>query len=123
MARTFNTYGVPILSDDCRVLSNFTEHALREETVSFYGDGIQMCSFCFVDHLVDELVLLITGNYSGSINVCNPCEFMISHLAELMKARINYDVPAVEQPLTQDDPLQCQPLITLVERDWDGNPR
>ena len=56
----------------------------------------------------------MNGAHTGPINIGNPGEFTIRQLAELVRARINPELPLIEKPLPADDPTQRQPLIDLA---------
>ena len=83
----------------------------------------QTRSFCFVDDLVEGMIRLMNGNHTGPMNIGNPGEFTIRQLAELIRAKVNPDLPLIERPLPADDPLQRQPVIDLArkELDWEPN--
>ena len=59
---------------DGRVVSNFIVQALRNETITLYGDGQQTRSFCYVDDLIEGLVRLMNTpkGVTGPINIGNP---------------------------------------------------
>jgi len=120
--RIFNTYGPRMLPDDGRVVSNFIVQALRGEPLTLYGDGSQTRSFCFVDDLVEGMIRLMNGSHTGPMNIGNPGEFTIRQLAELVRARINPDLPLIEKPLPADDPLQRQPVIDLAKLELGWQP-
>jgi len=122
VARIFNTYGPRMLPDDGRVVSNFIVQALRGEPLTLYGTGSQTRSFCYVNDLVEGLIRLMNGAHTGPINIGNPAEFTIRELAELVRARINPDLPLIEQPLPADDPLQRQPVIALAQQELGWQP-
>jgi UDP-glucuronate decarboxylase len=61
--RIFNTYGPRMNQNDGRVVSNFIVQALRGEDITIYGDGSQTRSFCYMDDLLDGMMLLM--NYDG----------------------------------------------------------
>ena len=122
VVRIFNTYGPRMLPDDGRVVSNFIVQALKGEPLTLYGDGSQTRSFCYVDDLVEGLIRLMNGAHTGPINIGNPGEFTIRQLAELVRARINPDLPLIEQPLPADDPLQRQPVIALAQQELGWQP-
>ena len=111
-----------MLPDDGRVLSNFIVQALRGDPLTLYGGGGQTRSFCFVDDLVEGLIRLMNGSYTGPINIGNPAEFTIKQLAELVRERINPELKFVDQPLSQDDPLQRQPVINLARAEFGWEP-
>ena len=96
VARIFNTYGPRMLPDDGRVVSNFIVQALRGEPLTLYGEATQTRSFCFVDDLVEGLIRLMNGEHTGPINIGNPGEFTIRQLAELVRERINPELPLIE---------------------------
>ena len=117
VARIFNTYGPRFLPDDGRVVSNFIVQALRGEPLTLYGTGGKTRSFCYVDDLVEGLIRLMNGDHTGPINIGNSGEFTIRQLAELVRERINPDLPLIEHPLSADDPLQRKPLIALAQQE------
>jgi UDP-glucuronate decarboxylase len=112
-----------MLPNDGRVVSNFIVQALRGEPLTLYGDGSQTRSFCYVDDLVEGIIRLMNGEHSGPINIGNPGEFTIRQLAELVRARIQPDLPLTCLPLPEDDPLQRQPVIDLAERELGWEPK
>jgi len=96
--------------------------ALRGEPLTLYGDGSQTRSFCYVDDLVEGMIRLMNGSHTGPMNIGNPGEFTIRQLAELVRARINPDLPLACKPLPADDPLQRQPVIDLAQRELGWQP-
>jgi UDP-glucuronate decarboxylase len=111
-----------MLPDDGRVVSNFIVQALKGQPLTLYGDGSQTRSFCYVDDLVEGLIRLMNGAHTGPINIGNPGEFTIRQLAELVRSRINPDLPLTCEPLPADDPLQRQPVIELAQRELGWQP-
>jgi UDP-glucuronate decarboxylase len=103
-------------------VSNFIVQALKGEPLTLYGTGSQTRSFCYVDDLVEGLIRLMNGAHTGPINIGNPCEFTIRQLAELVRSRINPELPLIEQPLLADDPLQRQPVIALAQQELGWQP-
>ena len=122
VARIFNTYGPRMLIDDGRVVGNFIVQALRGESLTLYGDGSQTRSFCFVSDLIEGLILLMNGADTGPINIGNPDEFTIRQLAELVRQRINPQLPLIEKSLPEDDPRQRRPLIDLARQQLGWQP-
>jgi len=117
VARIFNTYGPRMHPSDGRVVSNFIMQALRNESITLYGDGSQTRSFCYVDDLVDGLIRLMESpdDVTGPINLGNPNEFTIRELAERVIA-LTGSVSKLEfRPLPQDDPKQRQPDIARAQ--------
>jgi len=122
VVRIFNTYGPRMLPDDGRVVSNFIVQALRGEPLTLYGDGSQTRSFCYVDDLVEGLILMMNANHIGPINIGNPGEFSIRQLADLIIGKINPGLELICKPLPQDDPMQRQPVIARAERELGWKP-
>ena len=114
VARLFNTYGPRMQPDDGRVVSNFIVQALAGEPLTIYGDGSQTRSFCFVDDLVDALMLLMATPHevTGPINLGNPVEFTMLELAEQVLELTGSSSPIEHRPLPQDDPTRRRPDIT-----------
>jgi UDP-glucuronate decarboxylase len=122
VARIFNTYGPSMHPEDGRVVSNFIVQALKNETITVFGDGQQTRSFCYVSDLVrgfrafmdsrDELI--------GPINLGNPGEFTIMALAEQVIDLTGSKSTIEHFPLPVDDPLQRRPDISLAgdELNW-----
>ncbi len=121
--RIFNTYGPRMLPEDGRVVSNFIVQALRGKELTIYGDGQQTRSFCYVDDLIEGMILLMNGVHPGPINVGNPKEFTILELAEIIRKKLNPNLKFTNKPLPQDDPLQRQPVIDLAEKELGWEPK
>jgi len=115
--RIFNTYGPRMNQNDGRVVSNFIVQALRGEDITIYGDGSQTRSFCYMDDLLDGMMLLM--NYDGifpyPINMGNPGEFTMLELAQKIITMTKTTSKIVYQPLPQDDPKQRRPDITRAK--------
>jgi UDP-glucuronate decarboxylase len=115
VARIFNTYGPRMLENDGRVVSNLIVQALRNQPMTIYGDGSQTRSFCYVSDLVDGLIRLMNGDYTGPINLGNPGEFTILELAQAIQQMVNPDASIDYKPLPQDDPRRRKPDITRAQ--------
>jgi len=120
IAHIFNTYGPRMNPQDGRVVSNFVVQALLGQDLTVYGDGTQTRSFCFVDDLVEGLVRLMASDEQTPVNLGNPGEFTMLQLAELVRAKVfartGGDVDLVFRPLSQYDPRQRRPDISLAAR-------
>ena len=86
VVRLFNTYGPRMHPNDGRVVSSFISAALAGQALPLFGDGSQTRSFCYVDDIVDALLLMMGTSHdvTGPINLGNPGEFTIRELAELV---------------------------------------
>ncbi|HRE00403.1 MAG TPA: GDP-mannose 4,6-dehydratase, partial [Ilumatobacteraceae bacterium] len=83
IVRIFNTYG-PRMRPDGRVVTNFIGQALHGEPLTLYGDGTQTRSFCYVSDEVRGLLAALDGTITGPVNIGNPAECSMRHLAELV---------------------------------------
>ena len=117
VARIFNTFGPNMAINDGRVVSNFILQALEDKPISIYGNGDQTRSFCFVDDLVEGLVLLMNSDdsFTGPINLGNPNEIQIKILAEKIIEMTNSSSIIEYKPLPEDDPVKRRPDISLAK--------
>jgi UDP-glucuronate decarboxylase len=125
VARIFNTYGPRMHPNDGRVVSNSIMHALQNEPITLYGDGLQTRSFCYVDDLIDGFVRLMgsADEVSGPVNLGNSGEFTMIELAEAVRELTGSRSELVHQPLPQDDPRQRQPDISLAREQLGWEPK
>jgi len=116
VARLFNTYGPRMHPNDGRVVSNFIVQALKNKDITVFGDGTQTRSFCYVDDLIEGLILLMNSpdSFTGPVNMGNPDEFTILELAEKIIKTTNSKSKITFKPLPQDDPIQRKPDISLA---------
>ena len=124
VARIFNTYGPRMHPNDGRVVSNFIVQALKNESITIYGDGQQTRSFCFVSDLVSGLMALMNSpdEITGPINLGNPGEFTMLELAEKIIKLSGSKSKLEFKPLPADDPKQRQPDITLAKKHLNWQP-
>ena len=114
IVRLFNTYGPRMHPRDGRVVSNFIVSALEGRPLTVYGRGEQTRSFCYVDDLIEALILMMATNQevSGPINLGNPGEFTIAELADLVIQQTGSSSGIEYLPLPPDDPIRRQPDIS-----------
>ena len=124
VVRIFNTYGPRMDPNDGRVVSNFIVQALRNQDITVYGDGSQTRSFCFVDDMIEGLLLMMNGpdDFIGPVNLGSPDEFTILELAQKTIEIIGSRSGIVFKPLPQDDPLQRQPEISIAKEKLSWSP-
>jgi len=123
--RIFNTYGPQMHPNDGRVVSNFIMQALRGDDITIYGDGTQTRSFCYIDDLVNGIILMMNSrpDFTGPVNIGNPCEFTIRELAETVISLVKSKSKIQYFPLPQDDPKQRKPDITLAKNELSWEPK
>ena len=116
IARIFNTYGPRMALHDGRVVSNFIVQALKGYDITIYGDGFQTRSFCYVSDLVRGLLTLFNTIYDGTpINIGNPEEITVSHLAQEIIELTNSKSKIIYQELPEDDPVKRKPDISKAK--------
>jgi UDP-glucuronate decarboxylase len=125
VARIFNTYGPRMHPNDGRVVSNFIVQALRNEPITIYGKGGQSRSFCYVDDLIEALLVFMEtpAEITGPINLGNPNEFTIRELAEKVIAMTGSRSQLQFRPLPEDDPAQRKPDIGLARQHLRWEPK
>jgi UDP-glucuronate decarboxylase len=114
VARIFNTYGPRMRPDDGRVVSNIICQALAGDEITVYGDGTQTRSFCFVEDMVDGLMLLMDSKAADGVpvNLGNPSEMTVNELIEMVLTMTRSGSRIVRRPLPQDDPKRRRPDIS-----------
>jgi dTDP-glucose 4,6-dehydratase len=114
IARIFNTYGPRLRIDDGRAVPTFVAQALKGEPLTVHGDGTQTRSLCYVADLIEGLYRLLTSNVVGPINLGNPEEVTINHLAEVVRKLVGSasEIVHVERP--EDDPTVRRPDIAFA---------
>ena len=113
--RIFNTYGPNMQINDGRVVSNFIVQALTGNDLTVFGDGSQTRSFCYVDDLIDGIILMHEKeNFKGPVNLGNPNELTVLELAETIKSIIGSPSKIIRKALPADDPMQRKPDTTLA---------
>ena len=120
----FNTYGPRMLPNDGRVVSNFITH-IKNKDITIYGDGKQTRSFCFVDDLINAMLLIMdtSDDFTGPINIGNPNESTIQELAEKIVELTNSNSQIIFKPLPEDDPKQRRPDISTVKEKINWEPK
>jgi dTDP-glucose 4,6-dehydratase len=123
MVRIFNTYGPRLHPGDGRVISNFMMQALRGEPLTIYGDGSQTRSFCYVDDLIEGIVMLSRSEEHLPVNIGNPVEFTILECAKAVLEVTGSESKLIYVDLPVDDPTRRRPEITKARTLLGWEPR
>lgn len=117
VVRIFNTYGPNMSCDDGRVVSNFIVQALKNQSITIYGDGTQTRSFCYIDDLINGMVQVMESeiNFVSPINIGNPTEISVKNLAEIIVELTQSNSNLVYHNLPVDDPIKRKPDIELIK--------
>ncbi|MCU1622023.1 MAG: rfbB [Frankiales bacterium] len=123
IVRIFNTFGPRLRVKDGRAIPAFISQALTGKPITVAGDGSQTRSVCYVDDLVEGILRLLRSDLPGPVNIGNPHEVSVLHLAETIKRLVGSDseITFVERPV--DDPSVRQPDISLARRELGWEPQ
>ena len=124
IVRIFNTYGPRMAIEDGRVVSNFIVSAIRNEPLSIYGDGSQTRSFCYVDDLIDAILLMLWQEKAvGPVNIGTNYEMTMNELAKLIIELTGSKSSLEYKELPIDDPKQRRPDLTMAKELLSWSPR
>ncbi len=97
IVRVFNTYGPGMSGDESRVIPRFIMQATSGMPVTVQGNGAQTRTFCYVDDLVNGLILVMNKGKKGRVyNLGGTKEYKIKNIAEVVlklsgsKSKIKY---------------------------------
>jgi dTDP-glucose 4,6-dehydratase len=116
IVRIFNTYGPRMRPHDGRAIPTFVRQALADEPLTVFGDGSQTRSFCYVDDLVNGLILLAESGEHLPVNIGNPAEHTLLELARKVLEVTGATSEIVFEALPVDDPKVRQPDITRARQ-------
>jgi dTDP-glucose 4,6-dehydratase len=122
IVRIFNTFGERMRLGDGRVVPNFIAQALRQESLTVYGDGAQTRSFCYASDLIDGITRLLWLERSDEshlpVNIGNPHELTILQFAQFINTMLDNPAGISFKPLDriQGDPQTRCPDITRAKR-------
>jgi dTDP-glucose 4,6-dehydratase len=125
IVRLFNTYGPRMRPDDGRAIPEIASAALDGRPIPIHGDGSQTRSFCYVSDTVDAILAVgLDRSADGEIlNIGNPHEITIRHLAEEI-VRLTHSPSALQfDPRRPGDPERRRPDITRIQARYDWAPR
>tara|TARA_Y200000002_G_scaffold383133_1_gene403460 strand:- start:2413 stop:3384 length:972 start_codon:yes stop_codon:yes gene_type:complete len=123
IARIFNTYGSRMRVNDGRAIPAFMCQALRNESLTVFGDGSQTRSFCYIDDMVEGIYKLLHSKYSNPINLGNPEEIALIDFAKEIIALGGNNNEIIFKSLPVDDPIRRKPDITKAIDILDWKPK
>jgi nucleoside-diphosphate-sugar epimerase len=124
IVRVFNTYG-PNMAFDGRVIPSFIKMGLTHSPYVIYGDPQKTRSYCYVDDLIDGILLFLTKpELAGeTINIGNSSEFSIMQTVEVVhqalfdRQLVSNPTPELElRPDRLDDPSRRCPDTSKAEK-------
>lgn len=124
IVRIFNTYGPKMNINDGRVITNYIKSILQDNPITIYGDGNQTRSFCFIDDMIDGLILMMDSDAIGPINLGNPyTEITMIELKNIFEKIIGKNTEIEYRSLPKDDPHKRNPDITYANKQLNWNPK
>jgi dTDP-glucose 4,6-dehydratase len=122
IVRIFNTHGERMRPNDGRAIPAFICQALTGRPMTVAGDGSQTRSIIYVDDLIEGVLRLLRSDLAGPVNIGNPHETSVLHLAETIRelCTSSSEITFVERPV--DDPSVRQPDIALAKRELGWEP-
>ena len=128
VVRPFNIYGPGMLPTDYRVMPNFVNSILKNQSIKVYGSGKQTRTFCYIsDAIVAFLHILVEGHHPDVYNVGNPSpEISILELANLMKHLgnnlVNVEIINYPSKYPKDDPSRRCPNTEKLQSQFNFKP-
>jgi nucleoside-diphosphate-sugar epimerase/intein/homing endonuclease len=117
-----NTHGPRMRPNDGRAIPAFASQALTGKPITVAGDGSQTRSIIYVDDLIAGIRKLLRSDLPGPVNIGNPHEVSVLHLAQTIKKLTGSDSEIVFIERPTDDPTVRQPDITLAKTELDWKP-
>jgi len=121
IVRIFNTYGPGMAAGESRVIARFLQQAVTGKPLSVHGQGKQKRTFCFVDDLVDGLILVMKKGQSGEVyNLGSDKEISIIKLAKLIikLTRSKSSIKWIERP-SHDHQARLPSLKKVKKLGWE----
>jgi nucleoside-diphosphate-sugar epimerase len=124
IVRLFNTYGPRMRPDDGRAIPELVDAALDGRPLTIHGDGSQTRSFCYVTDLVDGLLAVALDPTADGLilNIGNPHEITIRHLAEEILRLTGSSAPLQFDPRRPGDPERRRPDIARINARYGWTP-
>jgi len=128
IARIFSTYGPRMIYKDARLIPDFIDQALNNQTIEIEGDEKTLINYVYVQDLVEGLIKLMKYEGSLIVNLSGEQEFYLKDIIELIikitnsQSKINFIKPPeyltriVKSDITlAKERLGWLPLIKLEE--------
>ncbi|HEU5379318.1 MAG TPA: UDP-glucuronic acid decarboxylase family protein [Ktedonobacteraceae bacterium] len=123
--RIFNTYGPHSQMEDGRMIPNFITQALKNETLTIYGDGSKTRSICYISDLVEGLMrAMFWPHTAGEVfNLGNTEEHTVLEFAQTIIQLCKAPSGIRFEASRTDDPERRRPDITRARTMLDWEPR
>src|SRR3990167_2417453 len=116
IARVFNTYGPKMSPKDTRVIPAFLRQALNGQPLTIHGKGLQTRTFCYVNDLIEGLMLIISKGQRGHVyNVGGDQQISVVNLAKSLLAQSHLGNPLKFTKRPAHDHQSRQPDLTKIK--------
>ncbi|BCL83421.1 dTDP-glucose 4,6-dehydratase [Ktedonobacteria bacterium brp13] len=118
IVRIFNTYGPNSQIHDGRMIPNFITQALKNETITIYGDGNKTRSITYVSDLVEGLIrAMFTPETEGQVfNLGSTEEHTVLEYAQMIIKLCNASSEIIFETSRVDDPERRRPNPTKAQQ-------
>lgn len=124
IARLGSTFGPGMRKDDSRVIPVFINKALNREPLNVWNSGKQIDSFCYVDDIVNALILFMKSNENGIIEFGNPDEISIIDLAKMIIELIGSSSTIIDnESILSENEYKKIPDITKAKKLFNWEPK
>jgi UDP-glucuronate decarboxylase len=82
IARIFRTYGPRLALFDGQMISDFILQALNNKPLIIYGDENFSTSLCYIDDIIQGLIMMMNSKEAGPINLGQTEEYKLSDVAK-----------------------------------------
>lgn len=123
ICRIFNTYGPRMRPDDGRVVPELCMQAIRGESLTIHGDGLQTRSFCYVSDLVEGIFKLYESNVKIPVNLGNPVERTVLDFAKAVGEVSGKKITIKHLEGREDDPKKRCPDISRAKEKLKWSPQ
>lgn len=125
IVRVFNTYGPGMSIKDERVIPHFLYAIKNRKPLPIQEDGLQSRTFCYVDDLVNGLLLIMEKGNKGEVyNIGSDQEITIMTLAknilEISDAKRTFKF--VKRPI-HDPKRRCPDITKIKKLGWEPKTR
>lgn len=113
--RVFNTYGERMVGTRYgQVIPEFIQKMLHAEQFTMIGDGKQTRSFCYIQDLIDMMMVLWEKKCTGLLNLGNDEEVSILYLAEVLHRLAGKSFHPIFLPERPNDHKRRKPDLTRI---------
>jgi nucleoside-diphosphate-sugar epimerase len=123
IVRVFNTYGPGMSKTESRVVARFLRAARSNKALPVEGKGVQTRTFCYVDDLVEGLILIEEKGEKGEVyNLGSDEEITIKNLANKIIKLTNSKSKTGLVPRPSHDHNGRRPDLTKIKKlGWKKN--